>query len=281
MIEHEQAPHVGATRVVDLFGMENDVVVVTGASSGIGAAAAEIYAAAGATVVILGRDEQRLGAVRDAVAASTGASVHAYACDVSSRGSIDEVLGTVVADVGTPSVVVANAGIAGGGSYLTPNGRLSVYADSEWDAVLQTNLTGTLETLRAAARVLPDGGRIIVTSSTAGMRTDPMVGYAYVATKAAILNLVRQVALELAPRGIRVNAIAPGPFKGTRIGDGKTEITAEAEAAWAATIPLGRMGGLDEIQGPMLFLASPASAFVTGAVIPVDGGAVALSHTGF
>ncbi|WP_203137622.1 SDR family NAD(P)-dependent oxidoreductase [Microbacterium sp. JZ31] len=268
-----------ASDLAGLFSLRGDIVVVTGASSGIGQAAAEAYAAAGATVVVLGRSEARVTDVVSAIAAA-GGTAHGFVADVSVRGAMDEVLARVVDEVGRPTVVVANAGIAGGASYRA-DGRLADYADAEWDEVVATNLTGTFETVRAAARVLEQGGRILVTSSTAGMRTDPMVSYAYVATKAAILNFVRQTALELAPRGIRVNAVAPGPFKGTRIGDGKTEISPEFEAEWASTIPLGRMGTMPEIQGPMLFLVSPASAFVTGAILAVDGGAVALSHTAF
>jgi NAD(P)-dependent dehydrogenase (short-subunit alcohol dehydrogenase family) len=262
-----------------LLSLDGDVVVITGASSGIGQAAAEIYAAAGAVVAVVGRSQARVTDVVAGISAA-GGRAHGYVADVAVRGAMDEVLARVTEEIGRPTVVVANAGIAGGPSYLA-DGRLADYTDAEWDQVVGTNLTGTFETLRAAARALAPGGRILVTASTAGMRTDPMVSYAYVSTKAAILNLVRQAALEFAPRGIRVNAVAPGPFKGTRIGDGSTEISVEAEAMWASTIPLGRMGSMDEIQGPMLFLISPAASFVTGAVLAVDGGALALSHTGF
>lgn len=262
-----------------LLDLNGDIVVVTGASSGIGHAAAEIYAAAGATVIVLGRSERRVADVAAGIIAA-GGSAHGYAVDVAVRGALDAVFERIASEVGRPTVVVANAGIAGGASYLG-EGRMADYTDTEWDEVLATNLTGTFETVRAAARVLTFGGRILVTASTAGLRTDPMVSYAYVTSKAGILNLVRQLALELAPRGIRVNAIAPGPFKGTRIGDGKTEISPEFEAAWADTIPLARMGTMAEIRGPMLFLVAPASSFITGAVLAVDGGALALSHTGF
>lgn len=262
-----------------LLDLSADIVVVTGASSGIGQAAAEMYAAAGATVVVLGRSEGRVADVAAGIV-SAGGKAHGYAVDVAARGAVDAVFERITAEVGRPTVVVANAGIAGGASYLG-DGRIADYTDAEWDEVVATNLTGTFETLRAASRVLEPGGRILVTASTAGLRTDPMVSYAYVTTKAAILNLVRQLALELAPHGIRVNAIAPGPFKGTRIGDGKTEITPEAEAMWAGTIPLARMGTMAEVQGPMLFLVAPASSFVTGTILAVDGGALALSHTGF
>jgi NAD(P)-dependent dehydrogenase (short-subunit alcohol dehydrogenase family) len=266
-------------RIFDLFSMRGDIVVVTGASSGIGQAAAEIYAAAGAVVIVIGRNEGRTNQVRDGIIAA-GGTAHSYVVDLAVRGALEATLQQISAEVGRPTVVVANAGIAGGESYLAPEGSLAQYKDAEWDSVLATNLTGTFETLRAAAKVLPDGGRILVTASTAGLRTDPMVSYAYVATKAAILNLVRQVSLEFAPRGIRVNAIAPGPFKDTLIGGG-APLDAEGESQWAATIPLGRMGVMAEIQAPMLFLVAPGSGFVTGTTLAVDGGALALSHTLF
>ncbi|REE04745.1 SDR family oxidoreductase [Citricoccus nitrophenolicus] len=272
-------PAHGTDRLLDLFSMRDDIVVVTGASSGIGRAAAEIYADAGATVVVLGRDQGRLDEVRDAITA-TGGTAHAFAADLAAPGAVDEVLERIVAEVGRPTVVVANAGIAGGGSYRTEGGAIGRYADEEWRDVVATNLHGTFETVRAAARVLPDHGRILVTSSTAGLRTDPMVSYAYGATKAGIINLARQAALELAPRGIRVNVIAPGPFKGTRIG-GDAVLDEAGERMWEETIPLARMGTMAEIQAPMLFLVAPGNSFVTGAVLAVDGGALALSHTMF
>ncbi|WP_156760090.1 SDR family NAD(P)-dependent oxidoreductase [Microbacterium karelineae] len=263
----------------ELFDLTGEIAVVTGASSGFGQAAAEAYAAAGATVVVLGRSAERAAVVADGIR-DAGGDAHAYQVDQALRGAVDEVFAEIVRDVGHPTIVVANAGISGGASYRA-GGELAGYADAEWDEVVATNLTGTFETVRAAARILSPGGRILVTSSTAGMRTDPMVSYGYVTTKAAILNLVRQVALELAPRGIRVNAIAPGPIKGTRIGDGRVEIDPAFEREWESTIPMGRMGTTDEVQGPMLFLVSPASSFITGATLTIDGGAAALSHTAF
>lgn len=269
----------GADRLFEIFAMEDDIVLVTGASSGIGRAAAEIYADAGATVVVLGRNQARLDEVRDGIT-SAGGRAHVYAANLDQPGAFDEVTSRIISEVGRPTVVVANAGIAGGSSYLTEDGSMARYSDEEWDRVVDTNLNGTFETVRAAARILPDHGRILVTSSTAGLRTDPMVSYAYGATKAAIINLARQAALELAPRGIRVNVIAPGPFKGTRIG-GEAVLDEAGEKEWEETIPLGRMGTLAEIQAPMLFLVAPGNSFVTGAVLAVDGGALALSHTVF
>ena len=143
------------------------------------------------------------------------------------------------------------------------------------DAVMAVNFHGVLNTIAAAAGVMKHqrSGRIIVTSSTAGLRPEPFVCYGYVASKAAVLNVVRQAALELAPHGVLVNAICPGPFKGTRIGGGATFDPDEAtERMWADTVPLGRMATTDEIKGLALMLASPASSFMTGTAVVIDGG---------
>lgn len=262
----------------ELFAMDGDIAVVTGASSGIGQAAAEILAQASAAVALVGRDQGRLDAVRDGIVGAGGIA-RTYIADVSVRGQFEGAMDRIVSEMGRPNVVVANAGIGAGPNYSMPGGGLAEYSPEIWDQVVATNFTGVFETLRVGARVMPDGGRMLVTASTAGLRADPMVGYAYVAAKAGVLNLVRQAALEFAPRGIRVNAIAPGPFK-TRIG-GDRPLPPEREAAWAATIPLGRMGDTAELKGPVLFLSSRASAFVTGVTLPVDGGALALSHASF
>jgi NAD(P)-dependent dehydrogenase (short-subunit alcohol dehydrogenase family) len=107
-----------------------------------------------------------------------------------------------------------------------------------------------------------------------------VVCYGYAASKAAIINIVRQAALELAPHGVLVNAICPGPFKGTRIGGGVTENPdPEMEHMWATTIPLGRMADPEELKGLVLLLASPASSFMTGAAYLIDGGTLVLAGT--
>jgi NAD(P)-dependent dehydrogenase (short-subunit alcohol dehydrogenase family) len=113
----------------------------------------------------------------------------------------------------------------------------------------------------------------VVTASNAGLKVEPLVGYSYAATKAAVAQIVRQAALELGPHGINVNAIAPGPFR-TRIGGGKLP-DAKVEKLWADLIPLGRMAETDELKGLALLLGSPAASFITGAVVLIDGGAVA------
>ena len=112
----------------------------------------------------------------------------------------------------------------------------------------------------------------MVTSSVAGLRPEPVVCYGYIASKAAVLHVVRQAALDLAPHGVRVNAICPGPFKGTRIGAGATlDPDPETERQWAGTVPLGRMAVPEEMKGLVLLLASPAGSFITGAAYVIDG----------
>ena len=131
------------------------------------------------------------------------------------------------------------------------------------------NLNGIMFTIGSAAAAMKrqgSGGRIVVTSSVAGLRPEPVVCYGYIASKAALVNVVRQAALDLAPHGVHINAICPGPFKGTRIGGGATlDPDPETERQWAATIPLGRMAEVEEMKGLVLLLASPAGSFMTGA----------------
>ena len=145
-----------------------------------------------------------------------------------------------------------------------------------WQQVLQINLTSVFVTLRAAAERMKAqrSGRIVVTSSIAGIRGERMVGYAYAATKAAVNNLVRQAALELAPYDVTVNAIAPGPFL-TNIGGGRLHREPEFVRKFAELVPMKRIARPDELKGLALLLASPASSYITGAVIPIDGGATA------
>ncbi|MFV0373335.1 SDR family NAD(P)-dependent oxidoreductase [Microbacterium sp.] len=262
--------------LLDQFDLTGQVALVTGSSSGLGAAAAAALAAAGARVVVHGRDPER---AREAAAriGDAGGDADTVVGDVTDTAWVRRAFDEIIERHGRLDVVMANAGVAGGPNYRLPGGAIADLADEDWDRVVRGNLTSVLATLREASRVMSEGGRIIVTSSTAGLRTDPFVGYSYVATKAAVVNLVRQAALELAPRRIRVNALAPGPFKNTRIG-GDNVLTDERERAWVETIPLGAMGLPEQLQGPVLFLASEASSFVTGVTLPVDGGALLLSH---
>ena len=153
-----------------------------------------------------------------------------------------------------------------------PSGQLDTFDLSDWNALFDVNLYGVLHTIRAAARHMKRqrSGSIVVTASTAGLRADPLVSYSYVVGKAAVVNLTHQAALDLARWGVRVNAIAPGPFR-TAIG-GACPVPPEAEAMWGSMVPLGRMGDPREIANAVVFLASPAASLITGANVVIDGG---------
>lgn len=250
-----------------LFDVRGSRALVTGAASGLGLAVAEVLADCGARVTLADVDGERL----DAVAAKLSGDVRTAVVDVSDDEAVRSAFAGAVAAYGGLDTVFANAGLAAVPGYANIGGQeLHTVADEDWRHVLDVNLDGVLNTLRAAAGVMkPQGsGRIVVTASTAGLRADPMVCYGYIASKAAVVNIARQAALELAPHGVHVNVIAPGPIK-TRIGGG---VTPESERQWSALVPLGRMGEPEELKGLALLLASPASSFITGAVITIDGG---------
>lgn len=232
---------------------------------------AEVMADGGARLLLADLDGERLEAAAGRLA-ERGAAVRTKIVDVADRRQVDALM-----DDGA-DVVFANAGISLEPGFVDPGGGLTDFDARDWQRVLAVDLEGVIWTLRAAARVMrPQGsGTIVVTASTAGLRTDPMVGYSYATAKAAVISAARQAALELAPHGVRVNVIAPGPIR-TRIGGGVPP-TPEIERMWAGTVPLGRMGEPEDIKGIALLLASPASSWMTGAVIAVDGGALTTSH---
>lgn len=260
--------------VADRFSLDHQVALVTGAASGLGKAAAEVLAEAGATVVLADIDESGLAAVAEAISAA-GGRAEPLPLDVSDRPAIRKAVDEVVARHGRLDVVIASAGITAGPSYRTEAGQIDAIEDAAWDKVVGINLSGVFATVQAASRTMKaqGSGRIVVIASVAGLKADPMVGYAYAATKSALVNLVRQAAMELAPHGVLINAIAPGPFR-TNIAGGRIR-QPEIEAAFSALVPLGRIADPEEIKGLMLLMSSPASSFMTGTTIPIDGGMAA------
>jgi NAD(P)-dependent dehydrogenase (short-subunit alcohol dehydrogenase family) len=263
-----------------LFDVRGKRAVVTGAATGLGFAMAEVLADCGARVTLADIDAERLESAT-ARLADRGGAVRSFVADVSDEARVQALIEGVVAADGGLDIVVANAGIALVPGFGIEGGqRLETVERSVWDSVLAVNLDGILFTLKhAAAAMRPQrSGRIIVTSSVAGIRPEPIACYGYAASKAAVLNLVRQAALDLAPDGVLVNAICPGPFKGTRIGGGVTENPApDQEAAWSKTLPLGRMAEPEELKGLALLLASPASSFMTGGAYLIDGGTLVMA----
>lgn len=261
-----------------LFDVAGQVAFVTGAASGLGLAMAEVLAENGARVTMADIDADTLEALVRRMRAA-GSAVEAAVVDVADAGALRQRIDEVAGKHGRLDAVFANAGISSGPGFATEAGRISGQIEhtslATWERVLEVNLTGVFVTMQAAAAHMKAqrSGHIIVTSSIAGMRADTLVGYPYAVTKAALNNLVRQAARELAPYNVLVNAIAPGVFR-TNIAGGRLCDPAAREE-FRRIVPLGRIADPGEIKGLALFLASPASSYVTGTVIPIDGGVTA------
>jgi NAD(P)-dependent dehydrogenase (short-subunit alcohol dehydrogenase family) len=256
-------------------GQEDGVAVVTGGSRGIGRAIALGFAKAGSAIAICGRDAAALAQVEEEVR-STGVACTAARCDVSDPASVDEFGAAVLQALGKPTVVVASAGIAG------PTKPLHEIDPQEWDECVATDLTGVYLTFR---RFIPSmlergSGSLIAIASMTGKR--PLAGRTpYAAAKLGVIGLVRTLALELGPSGIRVNSICPGAVAGRRI-DGVFQSQArllgitveEARAQMTAPAPLKRLVTPDEVVETRLFLASDASSGITGEDVNVAAGLV-------
>lgn len=259
-----------------LFRVSGKRVVVTGAGSGIGLAIAEALAENGARVALLDialdRAEAQAARLREA-----GCDAIAIGMDVSDPASVDDGMDRCAARWGGLDVLFANAGIDPGSQVLGPDGQRSTdgalenYDLGKWHKVIGISLDGVFYSVRAAVRHMKPqrAGSIVITTSVSSVRAMP-IGIAYSAAKAGAAHFMRNAALELAAYNIRVNAIAPGPFV-TNIGDGFVRDSAVQEMM-RSMIPLGRMGDVSEMKGLALFLASPASSFMTGAELFNDGG---------
>lgn len=259
--------------VDDLFSVRGQVALVTGGASGLGYAFASILTDAGATVIVADVDKDGT----DQAVADLGASgglVSGTQLDVSDAVAVRETVDGIVDGHGHLDIVFANAGIGRGSSPRMPQGSLDEMSMTDYNTLIDINLHGVVYTAQAAARHMKRqrSGSIVTTASTAGLRNDPFTAYSYTIAKAAVVNFTKQAAHDLARWGVRVNAIAPGPFQ-THIG-GKGPVTPEANAMWSAVVPLGRMGNPQEIRGLALLLASNAGSFMTGGVYPIDGGAL-------
>ncbi|MBV8889578.1 MAG: glucose 1-dehydrogenase [Alphaproteobacteria bacterium] len=245
------------------FDIAGEVALVTGASSGIGLYFAKVLAAAGAHVALAARRVDRLEqAARDIEAA--GGRCLPVECDVTRADSIAAALSAVEAGLGPVSILVNNAGVV-------VSKPLFEHTEADWDHVLDTNLKGAWLMARAFAEHLiaqKRPGRIINIASVLGFRTIGRVP-SYLAAKAGLLHLTRALAIELARDNILVNALAPGYVE---TDFNRDFLRGEAGQRLIGRIPLKRVGQPDDLGGALVFLASPASAYVTGAVISVDGG---------
>lgn len=245
------------------FSVADQVAFVTGASSGIGLHLAEVLALAGTKVALAARRIDRLEKACAAIRERGGICLP-VALDVTSRDSIVAALGAVETELGTLSVLVNNAGVVVSKPFFE-------HTEEDWDHVVDTNLKGAWLVAREFAHHLVErkrAGRIINIASVLSFRTIARVP-SYLAAKAGLLHLNAAMAMELARYNILVNAIAPGYV----VTDFNREfLESEAGLKLAARVPMKRVGQVEDLSGALLFLASPASAYVTGACISVDGG---------
>jgi NAD(P)-dependent dehydrogenase (short-subunit alcohol dehydrogenase family) len=246
-----------------LLSLEGKTALVTGASSGFGRHFARVLAGAGAKVALAAR---RLDVLRklEAEIRGSGGQAAAVAVDVTDRASVAKAFADAEAALGPITILVNNAGVPSN-SFFTKT------TEEEWRAVMSVNLDGVFRVGQEAARRMAanrTGGSIINIASLLGFGVIKGLS-TYSATKAAVISLTKSMALELARDNIRVNALAPGYFA-TEFNE--AYLASDAGKRMLARVPMGRAGAVDELDGPLLLLASDAGRFMTGSVITVDGG---------
>jgi NAD(P)-dependent dehydrogenase (short-subunit alcohol dehydrogenase family) len=253
----------------ELFTVEGKTVVVTGGSRGIGLMIARGFVEGGARVYVSSRKAEVCAQVAEELSAV--GECRALPADLSTEAGCRRLAAEVGEREGRVHVLVNNAGATWGAP-------LEDYPAAAWDKVLALNLEAPFFLTRAMLPLLEAGAapgdpaRVVNVGSIDGLRVPPMPTYAYSASKAGLHHLTRVLARELGPRGITVNAIAPGPFESKMMAETLRRFGDQI----AAAAPLGRIGRPDDMAGATLYLASRAGAYVTGAVLPVDGGLTTL-----
>src|SRR5256884_6097196 len=244
------------------FDFKDEVVVITGGSRGLGLEIAHAFGQAGAKVVITARREQWLNEAEKFLK-DQGIAVDALICDVADATSVEQLVQQTLQNNGKIDVLVNNAGLTWGAPAETmPLER--------WRQVIDANITGTFLMSQIVGRYMLERGKgvIINVASIAGLGGGQLNTVGYNASKAAVINLTRALAVEWGARNIRINCIAPGMFR-TRMTEAIIE---RGEAIYNATTPMGRIGKTGEIAPTVLFFASEGASYITGQVIPIDGG---------
>jgi NAD(P)-dependent dehydrogenase (short-subunit alcohol dehydrogenase family) len=247
----------------DRFSLQGKTALVTGASSGLGRHFARVLASAGAGVVVTARRLDRLKELAAEISQGGGKAA-AVPLDVSDRASVAQAFDAAEAALGPVTILVNNAGVPAGSFFLKTS-------ESEWRSIMDVNLDGVFRVAQEGARRMSEkrtGGSIINIASIAAFGVLKAIA-PYAASKAAVVSLTKSMALELARENVRVNALAPGYFS-TELND--DFLASEAGRRLLSRVPMDRAGQLEELDGPLLLLASDAGAFMTGSVITVDGG---------
>ncbi len=255
--------------MTDLFSLSGKIALVTGASSGLGHHFAKTLAKAGAKVVVAARRRDKLDQLVREIT-EDGGEVMAVTMDVTDLGSIRAAYDMAKKQMGLVDIILNNAGVADSKAFLDID-------DDSWDFTMDTNLKGVMQVAQEGCKRLVaanKGGVVINISSLLGMAFQTLQT-SYATSKAAVIHMTRCMASEMMRYNIRVNSIAPGYFK--------TEMNADffdtdRGKAYIRTIPIRRLGELDELDGPLLLLASEASSFINGTTLVVDGGHMVKSY---